>query len=221
LRLFVDSWVKQGHENPFHYPKTRDEATLLRSNMIIPQPIPQPLHPAFVQSLGQDPTTFDDQEITDTAAHDSDSDSDSFSSAVNLQVAQQNQHIPAVGPVQLHSLAAISTQIQQRLNYDLHRLLPSLHGLSNLLSDASTQSMPLTPELEEFSDLLSSMRMSIDQMTQNATGTNSEAPIPSWTSDLIQAAAQHPSSSKCTRHPFLLPPSPERRQKRKDSYAPL
>ena len=115
-------------------------------------------------------------------AHDSNSDSNSFSSAVNL--TQQNQHIP-VGPVQHHSLAAIATQIQQRLNYDLQCLLPSLHGLANLLSDASAQSM--TPKLEEFSDLLSSMWVIIDHiMTQNETGP--EAPIPSQCSDLPQVA---------------------------------
>jgi hypothetical protein len=232
LRLIIDSWVKQGHEKPFHYPKTRDEATLLRSNMPIPQPAIQPLHPtqttsvlwdpALIQSLGQDSTTFDDQETqtTDTAANDSDSNSDSFSYAVNL--TQQNQHIP-VGPVQLHSLAAVTTQIQQRLTYDLQRLLPSLHGLANLLSDSSTQSrQSMIPELEEFSDLLSSMRVSIDHiMTQSATEANLEAPLPSRPSILPQTATQNPPSSKCARHPILLPPSPERRQKRKQSYAPL
>ena len=121
------------------------------------------------------------------------------------------------------SRQAIATQIQQRLNYDLRRLLPSLHGLANLLTDASTQS--ITPELEELSDLLSSMRVSVDHiMTQSATGANPEAPIPSQPSDLPQAAAlsrgQH-RPGKRSHHPFLLPPSPERRQKRKESYAPL
>ena len=231
LRLIIDSWVKQGHEKPFHYSKTRDEAILLRNNIPIPQLAIQPLHPtqmtptlwdpAFIQSLGQDSTTFDDLEttVTDTAAHDSDSNSDSFSYAVDL--AQQNQHIrvPIGPPVQLQSLAAIATQIQRRLKYDLHRLLPSLHGLANLLSDASTQS--ITPELEEFSELLSSMRVSVDHiMTQSGTRLNSEASIPSRPSDLPQAATQHPPSERA-RHPFLLPPSPERRQKRKESYAPL
>ena len=238
LRLIIESWVKQGHEKPFHYPKTRDEATLLRSNVSIPQRqlAIQPLQPApaapvlwdpaFIQSLGQDSTTFDDQETIDTAVDDFDSNSNSSldaDHAVNL--TQQNQHIPllAVPPVQHHS--AIATQIKQRLNYDLRRLLPSLHGLANLLGDASTQSM--TPELEEFSDLLSSMRVSVDHiMTQSATGDhhNPEAPlVPSWPSDL--PAAQHcPGSRKRARqscHPFLLPPSPERRQKRKESYTPL
>ena len=175
LQLIVDSWVKQGLEKPFHYPKTHDEAALLRSNMLIPehQLAVQPLQPtlvtpvlwdpAFIQSLGQDSTTFDDQETIDTVA-DSDSNSNSSSDAVNLNSQQSQQTTLIV--VQHHS--AIATQIQQQLNYDLWCLLPSLHGLVNLLTDASTQSM--TPELEELSDLLSSMQVSINYiMTWSAT----------------------------------------------------
>ena len=223
LRLIVEIWVKQGQEKPFHYPKTRDEATLLRSNMPIPQyqpPIqpPQPAtaapvlwDPILIQSLGQDSTTFDDQDTIDILADDSESNSDSSLDADHtVNFTQQNQHIP----VQHHS--AIATQIQQRLRYDLRRLLPSLHGLANLLSDASTQST--TPELEEFSDLLSSMRVSVDHiMTQSSTEDrdNPQAPlVPSR-----PAAQQRPGTKRA--RPFLLPPSPERRQKRKESYAPL
>ena len=226
LRLIVEGWVKQGIEKPFHYPKTRNEATLLRSDMPIPQhqPAIQPLQPtpaapiswdpALIQSLGQDSTTFDDQETINTAADDSNSDSDSSldaDHAVSLTQAQ-NQHIP---------LLAVQHQIQQRLNYDLRCLLPSLHGLANVLSDASTHSITPGPELEEFSDLLSSMQVSIDHiMTQSVTGPEATTSIPSQPSDPPQAATQH-SPSKRACHPFLLPPSPERRQKRKESHAPL
>ena len=227
LRLIIDSWVKQGHDKPFHYPKTRDEATLISSessDMPISQhqPVqPSPMtpvlwDPAFIQSLGQDSTMFDDQETIDTAAADSDSSSGSSLDA--QQSTTSSQQIPLM-VVQHHS--AISTQIQQRLNYDLRRLLPSLHGLASLLTDASTQSM--TPELEELSDLLSSMRESVDHiMTQSATGANPEALIASQPSDLPQVATlSRGRPGKRSRHPFLLPPSPERRQKRKESYAPL
>ena len=99
---------------------------------------------------------------------DSNSSSDSSLDAVN--VAQKSLQI------QHHS--AIATQIQQCLEYDLRCLLPSLHGLANLLTNASTQGM--NPELEELSDLLSSMWVSIDHIiTQSVTGANSEALIPS------------------------------------------
>ena len=68
LRLIIDSWVKQGLEKPFYYPRTHDEVSLLRSNMPISehQPATQPLQltlspvtpvlwdPTFIQSLGQD-----------------------------------------------------------------------------------------------------------------------------------------------------------------------
>ena len=115
LQLIVESWVKQGHEKPFHYPKTCDEATLLRSNIPIPkhQPAIQPLQPtpaapvlwdsAFIQSLGQDSTTFDDQETVDTATDNSDSNSDSSLDADHaVNPIQQNQHIPLLAPVQHH-----------------------------------------------------------------------------------------------------------------------
>jgi hypothetical protein len=219
LRLIVDNWVEQGFEKPFHYPKTHDEAIQLRNDMPIPQhqlatttqPLTQMLwDPDFIQSLGQDETTFDNEEIIHTTAADSDSNSDSSSDAVNL-----TQHSPQI-VVQNH--LAVATQIQQRLHYDLHRLLPSLHGLANLLTDASTQNM--SPELEELLDLLSSMRVSVDHiMTQSATEAS---PEPLISSNLPQAAVlgiYHPR--KRSRHPFLLPPSPECRQKRKESYAPL
>ena len=91
LWLIVDNWVKQGLEKPFYYPKSCDEATLLKSNTPIPQcqPATEPptlvtpvlWDPAIIQSLGQDSTTFNDQETIDT---DSDSSSDSSLDAVNV-----------------------------------------------------------------------------------------------------------------------------------------
>jgi len=224
LRLIVDGWVNQGFEKPFHYPKTRVEATLLRNNIPILQsqpmtePPPTPLatpmlwDPAFIQSLGQDSTTLDDQEITDTIAEDSDSNSDSGADPTPPP-SQQNQQTALT---EIHHQSAIAIQIQQRLNYELKRLLPPLHGLGNLLTDASMQGM--TSELEELSELLSSMQVSVDRIrTRSTTGAAPESLTPFQPSNLPSVITQ---SGKRSR-PFLLPPSPERRQKRKDSHAPL
>jgi hypothetical protein len=250
LRLIVDSWVEQGFEKPFTYPRSRIEATLLTANasMTNVNMAPPTLTPAtpvlwdstFVQSLGGDSTTIDDQDdITETPAEashlSSDSTSDSGSDREHDERGNPTIHHQSAvatlrdsehdkrGNSMIHHQSAVATQVQQRLNYDLHRLLPPLHGLANLLTETSIQHP--TPELQELSDLLTSMRISVDRIT-NMTASETHTPVSSEQSDLPSTApgmstGTRTRSGKRSHRPFLLPPSPERRQKRKDSHAPL
>lgn len=118
-----------------------------------------------------------------------------------------------VNPSYRTSLSAIATQIQAKVDHEVHRLLPSLHGIANLLSEGMVTK---TEELSELSTVLASIQhhiSSADTCLDDVAGSSST----------MQRMSHHfhtPNPRK-RKHKSLLPPSPERRQKRKDSHAPL
>jgi hypothetical protein len=208
LRLIVDCWVQQGFEKPFVYPRSRNEATQVpMTDVNVPPPLTPVLWDStFVQSLGGDSTTIDDQNIMEPVGEAPYSSSESDTNS--------NSSSPTI-----HHQSAVATQVQQRLKYDLQHLLPPLHGLANLLTETSVQDP--TPELQELSDLLTSMRISVDRITMSTASGHTSRISSQQSLDLPSITPIGTRPGKRSHRPFLLPPSPERRQKRKDSHAPL
>jgi len=101
-------------------------------------------------------------------------------------------------------------QIQQKIDYEVKNLLPRLHGIANMLSD--------NPPITRTADLTE--LLSLSSVIGTALGKVPNAPV------LPENAEEPPvlRPQKRRRHQPetpLLPPSPERKQRRKDSHAPF
>jgi hypothetical protein len=132
-----------------------------------------------------------------------------------LSAASLRRSIPQL-PLNTEQHSAIVNQIQCCVNHNITKLLPCLHGLDNLIRET-----PLTSNsvIEELAQLLKSLTIGI----QGIVDTTEMAIL--QVHDLESPAAPEGSTRsqlrKRGRPRLLLPPSPERQQKRKDSHAPL
>jgi hypothetical protein len=116
------------------------------------------------------------------------------------------------------------------VGHDVHRLLPSLHGLANLLSDEHNV-ISKSAELVELSEVLSSIQLALGNVLHPTTASGSLLPTPTNPEIRERSGDAHGDISasvnffggqlKRKQRPQLLPPSPEQRQKRKNSHAPL
>jgi len=137
---------------------------------------------------------------------------------------------------------ALRHQLQAKIGHDVHRLLPALHGLLNNLTDA--QNLQAMDELTELDGLLHGLQAGLRNATSPAASLDAsrltmEVEASASTTTLPLQTSAHgtcfnvPETPSSTRtlsvyhgkkrkgRPQLLPPSPERKQKRKDSHAPL
>lgn len=242
MRFVVEFWISHGHEMAFSYPQSRSDAekvyavrqgsgpgSLLISqieNMTPPPAAPNTIQwdPLIIQALGCDPTTIDtSQALEDDTTENSKIIGDD-SAACELQVelgGSDSEPDSEIGEGSdssktcrhISNSSAIQGQIQSKVNYEVHRLLPSLHGLANLVSNGN---LILTQELKELSSVLNTIQLGLDSssaMVVSKPGPSMDRPV--LTIPLL------PHGSKRSNRPLLLPPSPERRQKRKNSHAPL
>ena len=85
-----------------------------------------------------------------------------------------------------------------------------MHGLANILSD--NPSLQHMNELQEFLQVLSSIHIGLNQSIQGTNTVVNKSPP--------HLAPQSPHRAKRMRY-TVLPPSPENRQTRKNSHAPL
>jgi hypothetical protein len=111
------------------------------------------------------------------------------------------------------------------VGHDVHRLLPSLHGLANLLSDEHNV-ISKTAELNELSEVLASIQLALGNVLHPTTTSVSLLPAPTNLEidahgDISAGVNFLGGQLKRKQGPQLLPPSPEQRQKRKSSHAPL
>jgi len=106
------------------------------------------------------------------------------------------------------NLHAIAIQVQQQVDHDIGLLLPRLYGLSNAIGDL--MHLKLTKETLNFYDVLETI---VGQLSQACGGGGSPELL---SQDKSMAGTKHRWESS---DPHLLPPSPERKQKRKKSYS--
>ncbi|KAF8823760.1 hypothetical protein HHX47_DHR9000388 [Lentinula edodes] len=109
--------------------------------------------------------------------------------------------------------AAINTQRQHRLEHDVSKILPRLHGIDNLLSDKPP--LPESTLLDEFEQVLhdvlsklATLRVQSNLSTSHTTDTQDNA-----------VYSQKPVSAR--KRKDLKAPSPERGQKRKTSHGTM
>ena len=191
----------------------------------LPLPIVPPSikwDPILIQAMGGDKTTIDNSsalnsETDQTRVAESELDSGDEMPATVCMFPIGFLLVTDCYPwyLQHHNgCAAIQAQIAMKIQHDVQRLLPSLHGLANTLAD--TREPHKLANMAEFSSVLATIQqyIHIDTSTPNSVQANQHSATVSLS---LQSTGKRPMSS-C---PTLLPPSPERRQKRKDSHAPL
>jgi hypothetical protein len=113
--------------------------------------------------------------------------------------------------------SAIVGQVQRRVEYEVTRIIPVLYGLDNLTTD--------TPELENtaaINELIQVMKLLTARLDKahSTTQMPGTAPHIKTSSDTVHHASGSHGRKRHDR-PVLLPPSPEHRQKQKDSHAPF
>ena len=196
VRLCVDYWITSKQETTFLYPQSRKHAEeihcsqqpALSEHQTTPtscdlRPSPPAAHPEVIawdpvsiQALGGDLTTIDADEILEV---ESESD-DEYEITVSLFRSQ----LRSTKKFDLHiqneneaNRSVITGQIQAKVGHDVHRLLPSLHGLANLLSDEHSI-ISKSAELVELSKVLSSIQLALDNVLHPTTTSGSLLPAP-------------------------------------------
>lgn len=116
-------------------------------------------------------------------------------------------------------------QIQQRVQHDIKKILPTIHGLSVLVSGSANLSR--TEDMDEFEDALATLSR---DLLQALPSRGHAEPSRSLQSPQQIVSTQTPTQPSLRSLPFkrnagkrerptgLRPPSPEARQKRKTSY---
>ena len=125
-------------------------------------------------------------------------------------------------------LVALQHQVQTRAEHTIKKLLPAMHGLALLI-----QETPLhhTADLDEFAGLLNTVHqglqsaLEIGQMGPGSVTPNHNMPTVTLPASSISNPLENARNSGMQTPPAkrqrLLPPSPEQKQRRKQSHAPL
>jgi len=127
-------------------------------------------------------------------------------------------------PYQTHASSqneAVALQIQSRIDFEVSKLLPRLHGLSNLFSDISSlESRSSILELNEVLHTLTTQLHCLQNPLIQVHG-QLERPMASVSHGTLASSEKAAAPTTKRDNRVLLPPSPERRQRRKNSHAPF
>ncbi|KAF8057038.1 hypothetical protein FPV67DRAFT_1456570 [Lyophyllum atratum] len=237
MRMILDVWVHYGHIPSLNYPTSSEAAReIMKTNNIspvsLPIHLPSPLRDSspppvpilkqnidwtLIQGLSDDTTTIDDLEdptMQDFASDASDSESDSGAIVHDHITAASTARESFAPPSHTGQRAAVMDQIQRRIEHDITQLLPHLHGLDTLIHDIDA--VEDSPSIQEFTTILCSITHGLEKVGMNSDASANVPRLP----EAVHAPSNAPTSSN-RKWPRLLQPSPERRQSRRDSHAPL
>lgn len=209
LRLLIDDWVRTGQEPVFIFPTTLSEAQNLLShatpndspwlaNVIPPIAASIVSNLELLQSLANDHTIIGSIGEAESIGSDL---PDAVSSS------ETDGGFTSSG-TQLH---AIEHQVHCKIEHSIHQLLPGLHGLSILAEEAR---IPDTEETHEFLAVLQDLCQHFGVISNPATDGNLPPQTNAGGYSHWQTNHAHPQAT-------LLPPSPERKQKRKKSHGTM
>ncbi|KAF5381270.1 hypothetical protein D9615_008377 [Tricholomella constricta] len=239
LRMILDTWAHYNHIPPLTYPSSAIAAreilkkfNVLNPGVMLPlgtsesppsppvQPILQPtIDWTLIQGLAEDTTTIDvledvAEDVSDSTTSESDISS-SDSEQVDMSEPRARNLLTSSNEEQY---LAIAGQIQRRVDHDIDKLLPGLHGLSNLMQDVILQD---SNQVRELALVLQSITQGLDKVTPNTSANLHSQLLPSRPVRVQSSSHLSHSPVRKRVRTNLLPPSPERRQARKDSHAPL
>ncbi|HEV7738287.1 MAG TPA: hypothetical protein VGO47_13060 [Chlamydiales bacterium] len=154
--------------------------------------------------LGFDMIEAMSKQLVSQESEESEEDNDNVESETEDVDTAQGDYLEHLEHVQAE---AIKHQLKAKLQYELKAILPRLHGIHSLLQEAATGTTIVdVPELSE----LFSLSLLI---TEKASSITTSMHVPKR-----PHKRQH-SPESSSRPKRLLPPSPERTQKRKPSRA--
>ncbi|KLO10035.1 hypothetical protein SCHPADRAFT_833081 [Schizopora paradoxa] len=232
LRIIVDDWVSTGSVAPMYYPLDMQDALKVNAYfeslsgprnsqghpvggvLVEPPSVPAPPSATALgvlvalASVTEEDETYDkiQEEIVHASGSESDSEDDEQlkSNALNLK------------PSNLQA-DALQFQVQSRTEHAARSIMPELHGINNMLGEAA---LAPTAGLLEFLETINQLSERLSKaLTLQQTVINA-------TSDLSSQAVAVPSKPRTVldnagASKRLRAPSPERRQVRKQSHAPL
>ena len=112
----------------------------------------------------------------------------------------------------------LENQQQQRICHDLERILPTLHGIVSMLPDVN-----LSDPSSELVQLLAELKIAVDSVYPYLPGKVNVVPTASisipQSQHVIHNSGLVVQGYSAPEDTTLLPLSPERKQKRKKSYA--
>ena len=201
---------------------------------ILTNSLPDSAHPAPLAPPSDEPTSqpvsagvLQDASLFQHIAGDSsqlekegDITEDGLSSASESDNSDIQISVPAPGPSAASdgsNLHAIALQVKHRLQHDVPRVLPLLHGISSVLESSSGLSLA-SQDLNELNEAVFRLSEQLKQVKINQQAPfimPVSPPRPIVTS--TQVTPLMPSNSKAPVRKHLLPPSPETKQKRKKS----
>jgi hypothetical protein len=116
--------------------------------------------------------------------------------------------------------AAVTGQVQRRVEHAVNRLLPGLHGLTLLLDEAP---LSRTDAFDEFANVIHALNSRMSDLFSISTTDPNSHPYTTTPINTEGGPSIPPQSIPTLKRsrPHLLPPSPERRTKRRDSHAPF
>ncbi|KAG9218432.1 hypothetical protein CCMSSC00406_0007967 [Pleurotus cornucopiae] len=201
LRLVIEYWVQRGIESPYYFPPTLAHARQVSARPASLQSPPGATtleaeaanriavfsNWQVLQSLAADSTTLEEHSISD----EENSDDDTY----------KNPFISQGG--------AIIEQVQQHIEHGISQVLPTLHGLSELLNKISQPDLSAISTIPELDMVIKNIGHKLNR-SQITTDVN------------LNTSSLHPLIRRQSVYPSLqlrlLPPSPEHAQKRKKSY---
>ncbi|KAF5309298.1 hypothetical protein D9611_015003 [Ephemerocybe angulata] len=237
LQLAIYMYIQQGLEKgAFVFPQTAEEAVAIATLPVSPpgEPEPAPSVPlpldfsaydlAGLQQLGGDSTTDGntdgldgdggmDEGTEELSSEDEDGnivDAESESDGGEVEISQQQTNRNAIG-----------AQLRSKLAYEGRNLLPLLQSFASLVDSSKEytdiDTLIADSQLMEIAGIAAALASKLG-------GLHHEAPaLPAANLTTAEAIQTSPRgrTQKRTRPQALFAPSPERRQRRKDSHAPL
>ncbi|KAK7051223.1 hypothetical protein VNI00_004723 [Paramarasmius palmivorus] len=226
LRIGVDALISMSLESPFIFPLRPQDAirfdgiTLAAAGLEMQQPPPleeSDIIPdiALIQHVGGDSTSLG-------GAADEKMEED-----VNGEDVPEDEVCTVEIPENFYSsqFSAISQQQQKRIQHEISFLLPRLHGLQNLLADAST--IEPDPDIKDLKDVLFDITTRISELELQDKTLVDISSIPSPSTQTPKASVgskevgERIGKGKGSKRPRLEAPELEGKQKRKSSHGYL
>ncbi|TCD66588.1 hypothetical protein EIP91_001145 [Steccherinum ochraceum] len=225
--MAIVSYAGSSHHIPMHMQppnlplasgKSDDGGTLDAS--ILPPPAAEHIAPSIVHEAEL-------QAAISPATQEGYEDSEALvESVVDNGTVDDGEHNVEQNSSELNNPRAIQAQLQQQLDYEVKRILPSMYGILNDLDHPNAQ-LNCSAALREFRQVITSVLSSLPTAgpptgelsapTQQISATTSGNSVNGQ--DTAQYATQAcAAATPLKRSVNVLPPSPEKKQKRKKSY---
>lgn len=227
LRVIVDNWVAAGSVSPMYYPSDRHDALNVRAylssipNAYWPRGAPQNTMSTFNEAPTVPPPSsaaaLDTLVSLESAIDKAPAPPEESMSTTSSDLDSEENCSPKSQPSNPH-VQALHIQVQSRIEHFARAILPELHGINNMLGEAA---LVPTPGLVEFLQTIGQVTEKLSKALTLQPSLVDTITMPSGSSQLPIRSAPRTVLDVAGPSKRLRAPSPERRQVRKQSHAPL